>query len=178
MNLHTCKLLTPAVLLSGLILAAATLTANSIPHDNRTGSTPQTATPSLKRDLLLVMYGTGGGDLGPEWKRVTGPAAPGGWLQRPVTVTLDVLSATNPGDTSKHSRKHQQAIDTQKHYGLSTSQLGALPNGQVWIGPIEVAALDPKMVEALMPVTSGPPKLMLLVKKAETQLTMLSWWEQ
>ena len=178
MNIHNCKLLTPAALLSGLILAAAALTATSIPDNSRTGSTTQAGTPSLKRDLLLVTYRTGGQDLGPEWKLMTGPAAPGGWRQRPVTVTLDVLSTTKPSDTLKHSKKHPQANDTRKHYGLSTSQLGALPSGQVWIGPIDVAGLDPNVTEALMPVTSGPPKLMLLVKKAETQFAVLSWWEQ
>ena len=121
----------------------------------------QTSSPpkEISRDMLLLYLeyqNSGKPAPGPEWQRKSVGGAGTGWERR-VTVHLRMSKA-----------------EGRKAYSLSLKELGTLPKGMVWIGPVPgSSAIEKGATIGNMPTSSGPMIMLLLDPGKE----VLQWWE-
>lgn len=61
-----------------------------------------------------------------------------------------------------------------KAYRLSLSELGTLPEGEVWIGPVHTGSkIGGRVTIGNMPTSSGP--MIMLLRDPDKEV--LQWWE-
>ncbi len=145
------------LMLLGVFIAGC---ASQQAETTSTGENPLSGAPPLStRDMVLVCY-KGIQSPGPGWENTavdTGGGQRRGAWERRVTVKL------------RTSRAKGTNV-----YGLSLSELGTLPGGEVWIGPVHGASgIGRGVTIGNMPTSSGP-MIMLLLDPAKD---VLEWSE-